>query len=63
MASRERMIDMALTRKFLKALGIEDDKVDEIITAHSDTVNALEDGRADADKLGVHHSLTLPTPL
>lgn len=55
MASRERMIDMALTRKFLKALGIEDDKVDEIITAHSDTVNALKEERdnykADADKL------------
>lgn len=46
---------MALTRKFLKALGIEDDKVDEIITAHSDTVNALKEERdnykADADKL------------
>ena len=32
---------MALTRKFLTAMGIEDDKIDEIITAHSETVNAL----------------------
>lgn len=34
---------MALTRKFLSALGIEEDKVDEIITAHTETVNALKD--------------------
>ena len=33
---------MALTRKFLSALGIEADKVDEIIEAHSETVNALK---------------------
>lgn len=33
---------MALTRKFLSALGIEADKVDEIITAHSETVEALK---------------------
>ena len=46
---------MSLTRKFLSALGIEDDKVDEIISAHTDTVNALKEQRdsykADADKL------------
>ena len=46
---------MALTRKFLSALGIEEAKVDEIITAHVDTVNALKEQRdgykADADKL------------
>lgn len=36
---------MALTRKFLTALGIEDDKVDEIISAHTDTVNALKEAR------------------
>lgn len=46
---------MSLTRKFLSALGIEDDKVDEIISAHSDTVNALKEQRdsfkADAEKL------------
>lgn len=44
---------MALTRKFLSALGIEADKVDEIISAHSETVDALKaerDGfKADAE--------------
>ena len=48
---------MALTRKFLSALGIEEDKVDEIIKAHTDTVDALKEQRdalkADADKLPV----------
>lgn len=34
---------MALTRKFLKALGIEEDKIEEIITAHGETVAALKD--------------------
>lgn len=33
---------MALTRKFLAALGIEAEKVDEIITAHAETVDALK---------------------
>ena len=33
---------MAMTRKFLTALGIEADKVDEIINAHSETVEALK---------------------
>ena len=46
---------MALTRKFLSALGIEDTKIDEIISAHTDTVNALKEERdnfkADAEKL------------
>jgi hypothetical protein len=36
---------MALTRKFLRALGIEDDKVEEIIGAHLETVNPLKDER------------------
>lgn len=34
---------MALTRKFLKAMGIEDEKIDQIIEAHSSTVDALKD--------------------
>lgn len=34
---------MALTRKFLAALGIDAEKVDEIINAHAETVNALKD--------------------
>jgi len=46
---------MALTRKFLKALGLEDEKIEEIITAHSDTVTGLKDEidkyKADAEKL------------
>lgn len=46
---------MALTRKFLTALGIEPEKVDEIIAAHMETVNGLKDEAAkfkgDAEKL------------
>ena len=46
---------MALSRKFLTALGIEADKVDEIINAHSETVDALKEERdsfkAQAEKL------------
>ena len=53
---------MALSRKFLSALGIEADKVDEIIEAHTETVNALKEERnqykADAEKLpGVQKEL------
>lgn len=36
---------MALTRKFLSTLGIEDDKIDEIIAKHAETVNGLKDER------------------
>lgn len=46
---------MSLTRSFLKALGIEEDKIGEIINAHSETVTALkseiEKYKADAEKL------------
>ena len=46
---------MAITRRFLTALGIEGDKVDEIITAHLETVNELKEARdrykEDAEKL------------
>jgi hypothetical protein len=46
---------MALTRKFLKALGIEDDKVDQIIEAHAETVDGLKADitkyKADAESL------------
>lgn len=53
---------MALSRKFLSAMGIEDDKVDQIIEAHTDTVNGLKDEiekyKADAAKLpGVQKEL------
>lgn len=33
---------MALTRKSLAVMGIEDDKIDEIINLHSETVNGLK---------------------
>lgn len=36
---------MALSRKFLAALGIDTDKIDEIINAHSETVEALKEER------------------
>ena len=46
---------MALTRKMLSAFGIEADKVDEIIEAHTETVNGLKAERdqykAEAEKL------------
>ena len=45
---------MALTRKMLSAMGIDDDKQDEIINAHIEVVNALKEERdgfkADAKK-------------
>lgn len=46
---------MAFTRRFLTALGIEADKVDEIINAHIEVVDALKEDRdnykKDAEKL------------
>lgn len=45
---------MSLTRKFLESLGIEADKVDAIIEAHAETVDALkgqaETYKADAER-------------
>ncbi len=42
---------MALTRKFLKAMGIEDEKIEQIIEAHTETVSNLKDSldKAQAD--------------
>lgn len=34
---------MSLTRKMLKAMGIEDEKIDQIIEAHTETVDALKE--------------------
>lgn len=53
---------MALTRKMLKAMGLEDEKIDQIIEAHSETVEALKEDRdkykTDAEKLpGVRKEL------
>lgn len=46
---------MALTRKFLTAMGVDAEKIDEIINAHTETVDALKEERdkykADADAL------------
>lgn len=46
---------MSLTRKMLKAMGIDEDKIEQIIEAHTETVSALKDERdsykEDADKL------------
>lgn len=46
---------MSLTRKMLKAMGIEDDKIEQIIDAHTETVDALKKERdsfkEDAEKL------------
>lgn len=39
---------MALTRKFLATMGIEPDKIDEIIEAHIETVNGI---KAERDEL------------
>lgn len=41
---------MALTRRFLKTLGIEEDKIEEIISAHGETVAALKDEAEQAKK-------------
>lgn len=47
---------MSLSRKALTAMGIDEEKVDQIIEMHTATVNGLKDERdgykADADKLG-----------
>lgn len=34
---------MSLTRKMLKAMGIEEEKIDQIIEAHTETVDALKE--------------------
>lgn len=53
---------MGLTRKFLKAMGIEDEKIDQIVDAHTETVdglkNELKTAKEKADKLeGVEKEL------
>lgn len=53
---------MAVTRKLLRALGIEDEKADQILEAHTETVNEIKAERdrykEDAEKLpGVQKEL------
>ncbi len=53
---------MALTRKFLRAMGIEEEKIEQIIEAHGETVDGLKADitkyKADAEKLsGVQKEL------
>ena len=40
--SEAREILLALTRKMLKAMGIEDEKIDQIIEEHAESVDALK---------------------
>ena len=54
---------MALTRKMLKAMGIEEEKIDQIIDAHTETVDAIKTERdtykGEAEKLpGVQKELS-----
>lgn len=53
---------MTLTRKMLKAMGIEEEKIDQIIEAHAETVDGLKEklktAEADGEKLkGVQKEL------
>lgn len=49
---RERnVLNMALTRKFLKALGIEEDKIEEIIIAHAESVDGIKAKYTDYDDI------------
>lgn len=53
--TKERKIEMALTRKLLKGMGLTDEQVDTIIEAHTDTVDGLKADvskyKTDAEKL------------
>lgn len=53
--TKERKIEMALTRKLLKGMGLTDEQVDTIIEAHTDTVDGLKADvskyKSDAEKL------------
>lgn len=53
---------MALTRKLLKAMGIEDEKIQEIIDAHVETVEALKAER-DANKNAAEELATVQKDL
>ena len=40
---------MSLTRKLLRSMGIEDEKVDQIIEAHTEVTDALKKELAEAE--------------
>ena len=42
---------MALTRKMLKEMGIQEDNIEKIIMAHSETVDALKKFKTDSERL------------
>lgn len=42
---------MSLTRKMLKEMGISDENIESIISAHSETVEALKQYKEDSDRL------------
>ena len=52
---KERTIEMALTRKLLKGMGLTEEQVETIIDAHTETVDGIKKERdtykADALKL------------
>lgn len=54
-AEEKEIFKMSLTRKMLKAMSIDDDKIEQIIEAHTETVTGLKETadkyKADADKL------------
>ena len=52
---------MAVTRKFLKGMGLTDEQVDTIIEAHSETVDGLKDKLKEAgyDPVVVQDYVTL----
>ena len=42
---RKGVFNMSLTRKMLKAMAIEDEKIDQIIDAHTETTESLKEER------------------
>lgn len=44
------MVTVAFTRKFLKALGMEEEKIEQIIDAHSEVTNALKEQIKEAEE-------------
>ena len=47
MDEEKEIVNMSLTRKALSTMGVEGDKIDQIILMHSETVNALQDQMAE----------------